>query len=116
MDDSVKQWWLKVVAAAGADNEQAVLDLEGVMCAMCAVASIWVWMGIGDSFHIVSHHTCCIVRMSFGKQRFEMAHSGAAFTQALEVPELERRVEELRLNVTDTHLSRTNCGWCVIGV
>ena len=31
MDDSVKQWWPKVAAAAGAaDNEQAILDLKGV--------------------------------------------------------------------------------------
>ena len=30
MDDSVKNWWPKVVAAAGADTEQASLDLKGV--------------------------------------------------------------------------------------
>ena len=31
MDDSVKQWWPKVAAAAGAaDTEQAILELEGV--------------------------------------------------------------------------------------
>ena len=31
MDDSVKQWWPKVAAAAGAaDTEQAILDLTGL--------------------------------------------------------------------------------------
>ena len=31
MDYSVKKWWPKVAAAAGAaDTEQAILDLEGV--------------------------------------------------------------------------------------
>ena len=34
-----------------------------------------------------------------------MAHSGATFTQTPEAPELERRVDELRLNVIYTLVS-----------
>ena len=30
MDESVKKWWPKVAAAAGADTEQSILDLAGV--------------------------------------------------------------------------------------
>ena len=39
-----------------------------------------------------------------------MAHSGTTFTQTPEAPELARRVEKLRLNLTGTRLFRKNCG------
>ena len=42
MDDSVKKWWPKVVTAAGADTEQAILDLEGVRCAVFVVSTFCV--------------------------------------------------------------------------
>ena len=34
MSNSVKRWWPKVAAVAGADTEQAVLDLKDLMCCM----------------------------------------------------------------------------------
>ena len=68
MDDSVKKWWSKVVAVAGAtDIEQAILDFEGLMYCVSSLINLRLngreSLNRSLTFHIVSHHTMCHFRM-----------------------------------------------------
>ena len=60
VSDTVKKWWPKVVAAAGADNEQAILDLEGVSCVVCGLTNLRLNRAGENSIdysHFTTYHT-----------------------------------------------------------
>ena len=116
MGDSVKQWWPKVAAVAGADTEQPILDLEGLWCVLCSLINLRLngcWEGRElnwlFAFHIVSHHTCNISGCRL--QDKDLRWLTVALSSLKHLKHLSLKGEFKNWSWTwHTHLSRKNCG------